>query len=120
MRFDATVVWACFAVSVSSCTPTPDSSLEKGHQLLREAKACSADDQCVVTTQLFCPYGCYEAVNRNHDLAELNDIVRSLRRDLVCEACVQLEPIPICSHSLCETQPAPSAEGEPGVPSRKP
>ena len=95
----------------AACARQGESQLDKGRRLLLEAKACGSDEQCTVTTEFACPFGCCEAVNKHYDRTELNTLVHALRRDIVCERCVEEEVVAVCRRNLCETQVATSIGG---------
>ena len=79
-------------------------AMAEGRLLLEEAKKCQFDDECVVTTELFCPFSCYEAVNRNTDLSELLRMISKMQKDMVCETCVIEDVTAVCRKDQCVKQ----------------
>jgi len=71
------------------------------NELLDKARACEKSEECVITTELACPLHCYVAVNKNADLGELRAYVEEIRRDIVCEACIEEDVVAVCEESVC-------------------
>lgn len=77
---------------------------DRADYLLKEAKACEVDSDCQVTTELSCPYGCYEAINKEYDLTTLKELIEGIRRHLVCETCIEEDVIASCQEKVCTKQ----------------
>ncbi len=78
-----------------------DKSIKQVAVILEKAGICNENSECRITTEMACPFGCQEAVNKNADLADLIKIVQKCRSTIVCESCVFPPAKAICQNNQC-------------------
>jgi hypothetical protein len=64
-------------------------------------RACRLDQDCVLSTEFGCPFGCQEAFNKDADLTPMRAAVAACAPLIECEACVDPPAAAVCRQGAC-------------------
>ena len=76
------IIFFIFIPNNFSC----DNLEEEVHQLLEDANYCNVDSDCEINTEFWCPFGCYNLVNKNADLNQIRNLVAEYGEN--CPVCL--------------------------------
>jgi len=74
-------------------------------KLIGDANYCRVDSDCVLSTEFWCPFGCYQVFNKNADLTEIREEVKKYGNNCPqCEySCFALSEYQIaCRENVCD------------------